>query len=159
MGDMDHDQRFKTLIREFFADFLHLFFRDWAARLDLRTVEWLDKELYPDPPEGSRHKLDLLAKVPVDPEFDPQLSESLLLVHVEIESPDRVAARTPRLPYYYRFLRDKLQLPVLPIVLYLKVGLDGVGIDRYIEEICGFEVNCFQYLYVGLPGLDGIQFG
>jgi hypothetical protein len=40
MGDMDHDQRFKTLIREFFADFLHLFFRDWAARLDLRRA-WM----------------------------------------------------------------------------------------------------------------------
>ena len=32
---MDHDQRFKTLIREFFADFLSLFFAACAARLDL----------------------------------------------------------------------------------------------------------------------------
>lgn len=40
---MDHDQRFKTLIREFFNDFLLLFFADWAARLDLSSVEWLDK--------------------------------------------------------------------------------------------------------------------
>ena len=74
---MDHDQRFKTLIREFFVDFLDLFFRDWAVRLDLRTVQWLDKELYPDPPEGTRHKLDLLAKVPVAPAFDPQVTEWL----------------------------------------------------------------------------------
>jgi hypothetical protein len=155
---MDHDQRFKTLIQEFFVDFLDLFFRDWAVRLDLRTVQWLDKELYPDPPEGTRHKLDLLAKVPVVPAFDPQVPESLLLVHIEIEAPDRVTALTPRLPYYYHFLRDKLQLPVLPIVLYLKVGLDGVGVDRYVEELWGLEVNCFQYLYVGLPGLDGIEY-
>lgn len=26
LAGMDHDQRFKTLIREFFADFLRLFF-------------------------------------------------------------------------------------------------------------------------------------
>jgi hypothetical protein len=52
---MDHDQRFKTLIQEFFADFLRLFFADWAARFDLSKIEWLDKELLPDPPEGSRH--------------------------------------------------------------------------------------------------------
>ncbi len=155
---MDHDQRFKTLIREFFAEFLDLFFCDWAVRLDLSSVEWLDKELYPDPPEGSRHKLDLLAKVPVNQVYDPRFAESLLLVHIEVEAPDRVTSITPRLPYYYHFLRDKLQLPVLPIVLYLKVGLDGVGVDRYVEELWGLEVNCFQYLYVGLPGLDGVEY-
>ncbi len=155
---MDHDQRFKTLIREFFAEFLDLFFCDWAVRLDLSSVEWLEKELYPDPPEGSRHKLDLLAKVPVNQVYDPRFAESLLLVHIEVEAPDRVTSITPRLPYYYHFLRDKLQLPVLPIVLYLKVGLDGVGVDRYVEELWGLEVNCFQYLYVGLPGLDGVEY-
>ena len=30
----DHDQRFKTLLKEFFADFLRLFFAPWAERLD-----------------------------------------------------------------------------------------------------------------------------
>lgn len=49
---MDHDQRFKTLIRAFFGDFLRLFFEDWAERLDLTNTEWLDTELYHDPPAG-----------------------------------------------------------------------------------------------------------
>lgn len=52
---MDHDQRFKALIREFFADFLQLFFADWAAKFDLSTIEWLETESLPNPPEGSRH--------------------------------------------------------------------------------------------------------
>jgi hypothetical protein len=155
---MDHDQRFKTLIQEFFDDFLLLFFADWAARLDLSHVEWLDKELYHDPPEGSRHVLDLVARVPIAAGASPAVSASLLLVHIEIEAPDRTTQLTPRLPYYYHFLRDKHQLPVLPIVLYLKVGLDGIGVDRVVEELCGLEVNRFQYLYVGLPGLNGIQY-
>jgi hypothetical protein len=155
---MDHDQRFKTLIREFFGDFLLLFFAEWAARLDLSSVEWLDKELYPDPPEGSRHAIDLLARVPVTVAADPAATASLLLIHMEIEAPDRTTRLTPRLPYYYHFLRDKHQLPVLPIVLYLKVGLEGIGVDRYVEELWGLEVNRFQYLYVGLPGLDGVKY-
>jgi hypothetical protein len=46
----DHDQRFKALIREFFGYFLRLFFADWADRLDCDAVEWLDKEVFPDPP-------------------------------------------------------------------------------------------------------------
>jgi hypothetical protein len=151
---MDHDQRFKTLIREFFVDFLQLFFARWAARLDLSAVEWLDKELFPDPPDGSRHAIDLVAKVPVL----NSSGLSLLLVHVEIESPDRTTTLKPRLPFYYHFLRDKYQLPVLPMVLYLKVGLGGIGVDSVVEEVFDLEVNRFQYLYVGLPGLDGIEY-
>jgi len=47
---------------------------------------------------------------------------------------------------------------VLPIVIYLKVGLDGIGTDACVEELWGLEVNRFQYLYVGLPGLDAINY-
>jgi len=32
-----------------------------------------------------------------------------------------------------RFLRDKYRLPALPIVVYLKVGLEGVGVHSYVE--------------------------
>jgi hypothetical protein len=155
---MDHDQRFKTLIRQFFDDFLTLFFADWAARLDLSAVEWLDQELYPDPPEGSRHVLDMVAQVPVAAGAEGGPASSLLLVHVEIESPDRTTRLTSRLPYYYHFLRDKHGLPVVPIVLYLKAGLDGVGVDCYVEELWDLEVVRFQYLYVALPGLDGVEY-
>jgi hypothetical protein len=38
----DHDQRFKVLIREFFADFMRLFFATWASRFDFTEIDWLD---------------------------------------------------------------------------------------------------------------------
>jgi hypothetical protein len=60
---MDHDQRFKALIREFFGDFLQLFFATWAARFDLSSIEWLVNEVLLDPPAGSRHQLDLVARL------------------------------------------------------------------------------------------------
>jgi hypothetical protein len=60
----DHDQRFKTHLQEFFGDFLRLFFAAWAERFDCDLMEWLDKEVFPDPPEGSRQILDLVAKLP-----------------------------------------------------------------------------------------------
>jgi hypothetical protein len=47
---------------------------------------------------------------------------------------------------------------VLPIVLYLKVGLDGVGTDTYEEAFWELPVLRFTYLYVGLPGLDAVQY-
>ena len=149
----DHDQRFKAIIREFFADFLNLFFADWAKRLDLTTIEWLEQELLPDPPGGERHVVDLVAKLrTLEPLGDGD--EWLALVHIEIESPDKTTLLKPRLPRYYAHLRDRHGLPVVPIVIYLKVGLDGVGIDTVVERVWELDVSTFRYLYVGLPGLD-----
>ena len=45
-------------------------------------------------------------------------------------------------------------MPVLPIVVYLKVGLEGIGEDTVVEKFWELDVNTFRYLYVGLPGLD-----
>jgi hypothetical protein len=158
----DHDQRFKAMIREFFADFLRLFFADWAARFDLTHVEWLDKEVLPDPPEGSRHLLDLVAKLRTkEPAagHDPTVPDTwLALIHIEIESPEKTTVLKPRLPGYYLHLWEQHGLPVLPIVLYLKVGLNGVGIDMVEHRFWELPVLTFRYLYVGLPGLDAVQY-
>ncbi|MFN4258227.1 MAG: hypothetical protein ACK4RK_02960 [Gemmataceae bacterium] len=149
---MDHDQRFKTLIREFFADFMRLFLADWAARLDLSAIEWLDKEVFPDPPEGERHTLDLVAKVGV-PATDRPSPPSLILVHVEIESPDRTTSLKSRFPYYYHFLRDKYHpWEVLPIALYMKVGLDGIGHRDPWGAGVGLAGELFSVLVRGFAG-------
>ncbi|MGL6094656.1 MAG: hypothetical protein ACRC7O_02495 [Fimbriiglobus sp.] len=152
----DHDQRFKALFREFFADFLRLFFAEWAARFDLTRVEWLDSEALPDPPDGPQHVLYLVGKLrarePVDPD-DPS-DEWLVLVHIEIESADRTTRLKPRLPGYYVHLSERYGRPVLPIVLYLNVALDGIGEDTVIRRFWNLDVLTFRYLYVGLPGLD-----
>lgn len=154
----DHDQRFKALIREFFPDLIRLFFAEWAARFDLSAVEWLDKELTPDPPEGERHVLDLVAKVKAVQSPDgtptPPADGWAVLVHIEIESPDRTTLLKPRLPRYYFHLRDRHGLKVLPLVLYLKVGLDGIGVDEVEDRLFDFVPSTFRYLYVGLPGLS-----
>jgi hypothetical protein len=152
----DHDQRFKTLIREFFADFLQLFFAQWAERFDTSKIEWLDKEVFPDPPEGSRSILDLVAKLPARQKIVEGAVENeswLALVHIEIESPDKVAPLRPRMFRYYVYLRERYQLPVLPIGLYLQVGLDGIGIDVYEERFWELEAVRFQYSMLACPHL------
>src|SRR5438128_1830065 len=82
----------------------------------------------------------------------------LALVHIEIESPDKATPLRPRMFRSYAQLRDKHGLPVLPIALYLKVGLDGVGIDVYEEHFWELRPLHFEYLYVGLPALDAVQY-
>jgi hypothetical protein len=81
-----------------------------------------------------------------------------IAVHIEIESPDRTTSIKRRLPAYYIHLRRSSGLPVLPIVLYLKVSLQGIGVDVYEEKFWELTALTFQYLYVGLPGLDGVEY-
>ncbi len=159
----DHDQRFKTLLQLFFADFLRLFFSSWAERFDFKHIEWLNLEVFADPPKGRRRTLDLVAKLRArKPVRTPAASRTrrqwLALVHVEIEGRDRVAPLRPRMWKAYHHLRDKYDLPVLPIGVYLRVGLDGVGTDVYEEHFWEFRPVRFEYLYVGLPALDGLQY-
>jgi hypothetical protein len=52
-------------------------------------------------------------------------------------------------------LRRDSGLPVLPIGLFLRVGLDGLGWDAYEERFWEHRLLRFEYAYVGLPGLDG----
>jgi len=51
---VDHDQRLKTLLREFFE----LFFPERAARFDFTRIEFLTQEILSDPPEGERRGAD-----------------------------------------------------------------------------------------------------
>jgi hypothetical protein len=159
---MDHDQRFKTLIQLFFQEFLLLFFKSWAERLDAAAVEWLDKEVFPDPPGGQRQILDLVGKLPTRRGVPGQRAGAaerwLALVHIEIESPDKATPLRPRMFDAYCHLRRKYGLPVLPIALYLRVGLDGIGIDIYEEHFWELRPIRFEYLYVGLPALDAIEY-
>jgi hypothetical protein len=127
---MDHDQRLKELLRQFFAKFLNLFFREWAEMLDLSEITWMDKEIFPNPPEGSLHVLDLVAQVKSKSHLPGYgISEGdpcHVLVHVEVESSDSTTGLKVRFPVYYIYLRDKYGLPVLPIAVYLKASSSSV---------------------------------
>ena len=78
----EHDQHFKALLREFLADFLQLFFPERAEGLDLEHVEWLDKELFVNPPQGDVLLLDLVARLPLR----AAEQAALALIHIEVES-------------------------------------------------------------------------
>ena len=96
----------------------------------------------PDPPEGLRHQLDLVARLKMR-RTSPACTRTtrirwLALLHIEIESPESTTGIKRRLPRYYIHLREKSGLPVLPIVLYLKVRLDGIGSDVCEERFWEF---------------------
>ncbi|MGP0065638.1 MAG: DUF4351 domain-containing protein [Isosphaeraceae bacterium] len=161
----DHDQRFKSLLKTFFSEFFQAFFPAWADRFDFSRVDWLEQEVFTDPPRGERRSLDLVARLPLRPGVPPPASAPgedadccLTLIHVEIESQDTVAPLRPRMLSYYEQLRRRHGLPVLPVALYLRVGLDGIGWDLYEETYWDHRLVSFAYAYVGLPGLDGEKY-
>lgn len=157
-----HDPRFKRLLQEFFGEFFWLFFPAWAERFDFSSVEWLDKEIMTDRLEGESRFVDVVAKLATReplPGPDGRSADSwVALVHVEIEAADKVAPLRRRMFHYYEPLRRRHDLPVLPIGVYLRVGLDGIGWDTYVEKFWEQELVRFNYAYVGLPALDAEQY-
>jgi hypothetical protein len=157
----DHDQRLKVLLKEFFGQFLFCFFPAWAERFDFSFIEWLDKEVFLAPPQGEKRQLDLVAKLRLRPDVPPpceKMTELVALVHVEVETRQSAAALRPRMFEYYALLRRDLGLPVWPIGLFLRVGMEGVGWDAYEEFFWDHRILRFEYAYVGLPGLDAEQY-
>src|SRR5262245_56011466 len=125
----DHDQRLKVLLKEFFEQFFLCFFPSWAPHFDFTAIDWLDKELFLAPPQGDKRQLDLVARLrlrPGAPPPRPKATDLVVLVHVEVESRDTVQAFRPRMFDYYVQLRRDQHIPVLPIGLFLRVGLQGV---------------------------------
>jgi len=77
---------------------------------------------------------------------------------MEVESADTVQPLRSRVYEYYEQLRRRHRLPVLPIGLYLRVGLDGVGWDVFEEYFWDHRLLHFEYAYVGLPALDAERY-
>ena len=153
----DHDLRLKVLREEFFEAFLRCFFPTLAEHFVFNEIDWLDKELFLAPPQGEKRQLDLVARLKLRPGAPPPragVTDLVALVHVELESRASTLAFRPRMFEYYIQLRRDTGLPVLPIALFLRVGLDGIGWDAYEEHFWEHRLLRFEYAYVGLPALE-----
>lgn len=142
---MRHDQLSKSLIETFFPDFLLLAAPESAPLLRPREVIFLDKEVFTDWPSGHRRELDLLARVP------SAQGETQLLVHVEIESRSR-AGMDLRLWQYYMQIRLRHRLTVLPILVNLRGGQPGVGLEVREEGFGAPATAVFRYRALGISG-------
>jgi len=157
----ERDQRFKIILQTFFKEFIQLFFHDWEQRFAWPVAEWLDKEAFLDPPQGRRRQLDLVVKVPlVSPVkvSEREAAESLILIHVEIDSSEGVAEVPQSMFGYYAWLRSRHGLPVLPIGVYLRVGHDGIGRSTHRETTWEKTLLEFHYPYTGLPALNSADY-
>jgi hypothetical protein len=117
--------------------------------------------VYPDPPHGRLLTIDLIARIPLKSsatEDEGAPAVQTILLHLEIEADDTVEPFRKRLYDYFHYLTTKYGPIVLPIALYLRVGLKGQGKDHYRIAVLGRQVLDFEYDYVGFPGLGGKPF-
>ena len=59
----------------------------------------------------------------------------MVLIHIEVESADTVEPLRRRMYEYFHHLTHVLGHDVLPVAVYLRVGLQGRGLDRYEVEV------------------------
>ena len=148
---MGHDQLFKEFLREFFQDFLELFYPDEAARLDFGTLRFLDKELFTDFPEGSPREADVVAQI-LTREGHPEL----ILVHIEVQlrpKPDFAQ----RMFQYYVLLWLRYRVPILPVAVYIRGG-KSLTEEQYRVTLFGREQLRFRYQTVALAQLDAEEY-
>src|SRR5437870_4149610 len=129
MERIGHDQLFKQLLQAFFPDFMRLFDPETAGTLDLSTVSFRETEALTDIPHGERRTADLVAEVQTV-EGTPEL----VLVHVEIQR-EREVQFPQRMWQYYVLLRQRENLPVIPMALVLYPGRDGIAQEVYEETV------------------------
>ncbi len=168
---VDHDQRFKEMLREFWAELLALFLPWLAARLATNEAPWQSQEVFTNPPLGLVRRVDLLA-ILTERLKDEKTRERLL--HLEVDSATSLTEVRKKVGYYYPGLRTRYNLPITCLALYLHVGLQGLGWDQYVEEEAvqdeveevpaeEKEANSealytVRWRYVGLPALPAERY-
>jgi hypothetical protein len=135
-----HDLVLKTVFHHFFGDLIELVEPDFAARVDLTSVEFLEQETFSDFPGGSRQQADLVARL-----TSRDGEGRIVLVQTEVEGQFRTAM-DERGFYYYLYLRAKYRLPVLLIVVFLQGGRQQLTMRQFVDRAEGVEVCRFRYL-------------
>jgi hypothetical protein len=143
----DHDGLFKKLLRLFFVEFVEVFLPDVNEYLDRDSIEFLDKEVFPEMGEDLSREMDLVVKA----RFRGKLS--FFLINIEPQ-----ASRRPRFNrrmfFYAAWLDKTFDLPVYPVALLTYDKPLNPENDHYKIEFPGWQVLYFQFRTIQLNRLN-----
>lgn len=143
----DHDGLFKKLLRTFFLEFVDAFLPDVAEYLERDSLEFLDKEVFPELGEEFNREADIVVKA----RFRGQLS--FFLIQVEPQATRR--PRFNRRMFFYTAWLDKtFDLPVYPVARLTFDKPRNPEPDRYTMEFPGWQVLQFQFRAIQLNRLN-----
>ena len=135
-----HDLVLKTVFHHFLGDLLELVEPQFADRVDLTSVDFLEQESFSDFPGGTRQQADLVARL-----TSRDGEGRIVLVQTEVEGRFR-SAMDERGFYYYLYLRAKYRVPVLLVVVFLQGGKVGLTMRRFVDRAEVVEVCRFRYV-------------
>ncbi|WP_203248492.1 RpnC/YadD family protein [Sporosarcina beigongshangi] len=137
-----HDQIFKELINNFFAEFLDVFFPEVHAGLDFESVKPLSEELYTDLIKGENRRVDIVIEAKL------RGADTLIIVHMEPQSTYQDDFHK-RMYLYFSLLYNKYRKPILPIAIF---SYDGkyTELDEFTIEFPFFHVLTFNFLMLEL---------
>ena len=150
---LDHDQIFKTLIENFFQEFMELFLPEQAMEIDFGRIEFLEQEIFTDVTGGRRKQLDLVVKAGLR-----DGGEEYVLVHTEFQS-GRDFAFPSRMFEYYCQLHLRYRKPIVPVAVFT----DDARWRKQIPETYELGLKSrtyvrFEYHLIKLKHLDYRQF-
>ncbi len=148
---MNHDQLFKDLLSSYFIDFLELFAPEVLRFSDPSTLEFVDKEVFADLPEGQRGEADLCARLKF------REGERIFLVHLEHEAQRRGGFGLRMFDYYVR-LHLKYRCPIYPVALFSFPTPYKLQPDHYKVEFPDLRPLEFRYRVVQLNRLEWREF-
>lgn len=148
----DHDPLFKRLLQAFFPDFLEAFVPELHRDLDLKSVQFADKELIRDRGGQRQAKVvDLVARAKF------RGGEGFVLVHVEHQARrDRQIGR--RLFLYAAWLMERYNLPVYPILLTSYDAPRNAEPSRFSMTVRGCGIVDFRFRVVQLNRMNWRDF-
>ncbi len=149
---IDHDRFFKELLREFFLEFLELFFPKLAASLDPGSLEFLSEELYVNLFDGEKYRADIVVKA-----RSLKAKGAYFLVHVEHQS--KAPSDFPRRFFrYFSAIYEKHGIPLYPIVIYSHDTPPRKQPDFFQMDFPDGRVLRFEYRVVQLNRLSWRRF-
>ena len=140
---IDHDGLFKELLKTFFVEFLELFLPEVLQYIDLSTLQFLDKELFPDVLRRERSQVDLMAKV----SYRDKESFIVILVEHQAQPSKDFPARLFR---YFARLTELFGLPVYPIALMSYAKPLKAAPKKYVVNFPDRQLLKFTYPVIQL---------
>src|SRR5690625_822301 len=144
-----HDALFKSLIKNYFKEFIEAFLPQVYDRLDFTTVEFLSEEMIIDPFEDDVKFLDIVAKVRLKKSGDP------IIIHIEPQS-YKQQDFTERMFRYANALYNRLKLPLINLAVFnFQEPWDE---KQFTLEVEDFKIYEFNYQFIHLRSLDWKDF-
>lgn len=149
---IDHDHLFKSLLQNFFEEFIDLFFPQIWKEMDFANLKFMDKELFNDTGRRKIREVDLVVETELKGE------DSLVLVHLEQQAQYESGFNERMFLYFSRLVEANPGKRIIPIALFSYDDKNKQESSIYEMRFPFLNVLEFNFLTVELNKLNWRDF-